>query len=378
MSKKVRYLAAFLALAMVMAAGCSQSDRGSRDKDEEEEEVEEEETSEETEEPSETTVETSEETTVSSETTETEPTSDQDTSATIDISEHYDLFTGFAAGEYESDPGAEFAFVNNYQEGDLSWMLAVKYTDGSLVIYKKDGSEVVAALPADLSVNTEYFAEESVVPYEMFKDYPCILDMDLYGGPYAVSGSIPDGYYYGNLLALSMDGNYALIQYGEGVIYTEDEYNALQVGDTVTYPGWDGEEGTATVTSIDEDGWMHLDQDDLYFVQGAYTPDPTQYCLLSSSDNPVYSNEGIALVPISDDCVVTDTFGMLYTDLEWADYNLQPKTGEPLLDSFYFYLETHVPYVPHYVSNGWMETYGLLYPVEVTDGQITVLNIEWR
>ena len=377
MLNKNKILSALLASIMIFSAVSCSRDTSSEDEDEtegyESETEEEEESEPETEV---TTVVTSEETTVPSETTETEP-APEERPSTIDISEQYDLFTAFAAGEYENDPGAKFSFITNYYDGELYWMLAAGYSDGSTVVYKTEDSAVVPAEDNEISDNAQYYAETTVIPYEQFKDYPCIIDMDLYGAPYEITESIPDGFYYGEALAFSMDGNYALVQYGKGVIYTEDEYNALSVGDTVTYPGWDGEDHIATVISVD-DGWVTFDDSDVWFVQGAYTPDPTQYCLLTYSDNPLYSYEGVALLPISDECEVTDTFGMLYTDLEWTDYNLEPKTGEPLLDSFYFYLETHVPFASHYVSNGWMETYGLLYPIVVTDGQVTVLNIEWR
>ena len=100
--------------------------------------------------------------------------------------------------------------------------------------------------------------------------------------------------------------------------------------------------------------------------------------LMSSSGNPCREYNYTVELPVSDSCVVTDTYDLLYDDVDMSGVT---PTGNPIFDSCYWYVNTEVSNYPMNddLQDGWYrDCYGLLYPIEIRNGEVVRLNIEWR
>ena len=190
--------------------------------------------------------------------------------------------------------------------------------------------------------------------------------------------SIEDDTYFGIMLAVSEDGRYGLFYIGTPVEFDQSYVDSLQVGDEIGYED-------IYVTDIRENGsnrWITLSRDDLFFSPQYYDFTGTQL-LCSDSVNPVRENEVLVVLPISTSCTVTDTYYILTgTDNDgYTSWQTSDRTGVPFFDSYFWYYLNNPAYL-HNVevsSTGWYDFgYSLAYPVVVTNGEVTLMNLEWR
>ncbi len=219
----------------------------------------------------------------------------------------------------------------------------------------------------------------------MFSALPCMCNF--FSGNTVTEMSDPtDGRYFGSIVAAAVDGSSVLLLIGDPIILTEEEYSDLEIGDVIDCPPmYDGEEPGMTVTDILDSGrnrYVQLDNGaaECWFVQGSYTEDPTDYILMTSSDNPVWLNPRLVLVSLADNCDVSDTYSFLFSngdDSQFDGWNTDPDANA-FTSSVYWYYETSVQLNPPEVVNGWVPADGLVYPVVIENGEVTSINIEWR
>lgn len=362
-----RTAALLLSAALMMGiTGCLNLDRSMADLEEETEEAAETEATE----TSETAVETSEEI-VEETVTYSEDVSDNQTT--------YDAFREFVDSFVEDYEGELlFSYEKYYFEGNNRWQLHISYPD-------LDMTEVYECVDGVVTyVGTLDYYESNCLPYDLFTELPCLLE--IYNSDIENDIDNPvDGRYFGGIEAAAVDGSYVLLMVGDPVILTEEEYNSLEIGDVIDCPAsYSGEEADLTVTDITEtNGYRDVEIGDgfeYWFIQGAYTEDPSDYMLMTSSDNPVWFTPRMMLVPIAEDCEVTDTYSFLMTDgdgSQFEGWNTDPDANA-LTSSVYWYFETQAQSNPPEEVNGWVSTGGLVYPVVIENGEVTSINIEWR
>lgn len=230
---------------------------------------------------------------------------------------------------------------------------------------------------------TEPSADDQPVTIDV---YPFGDEIEDHDGP--IVGSVPDGRYFGYILGVSEDGRYACLSLGHNIEITEDEFNAYAVGDTLQYARYeDGSDVvTLTVTRVYEADWGHEVEFDDYdipsFAQGSYAAVSSDYVLMEESDNPVVCDLCVCILPLSDDCDISDTYEYLLNfdgDDAVAGYETwaAEQTSGGITASSYWYYETE--YTDYYdLSDGWYRIGGLVYPLTIENGQITSMSIEWR
>ncbi len=369
MSQKVKALSLMLACSLLIsAAGCEKTAGRSHESDE---------TSEETN-TRESVTETSDETASAEESdvTAADPTAEAESSDAELAYNAYMEFAATCAEDFESE--LLFRFERNFADGKEKWSLIISYPDSNMSeVYEYNGGAVsyVGAL--------DYYDEHGM-SYGLFRELPCMIDF--YGSSYGDSLAEPvDGRYFGNIEACAADGSMMLISIGDPFILTEEEYNSLEIGDVIDVPPlYTGDEPGMTVTDITEvNGRRDVELDDgaeCWFDQGGYTENPTDYILMTSSDNPLWFNPRLVLVDVAADCEITDTFEYLFNDDEQVMYSVwSPDAGSNALlrTAFWFYEVDLSEYTPE-VVNGWLPVGGLAYPVVIRNGELTSINIEWR
>ena len=152
----------------------------------------------------------------------------------------------------------------------------------------------------------------------------------------------------------------------------------LQEGDEVGYDG-------LTVSSITENEGgrcITLGEGYLYF-----TPDYESFTgtilLSSSGDNPITQDDTMVVLPISEACTVTDNYAALTGQeseifIQWQEAE---RNGDPFFDSFFwsYVQDERFEGEPILSSTGWYDLrFTLAYPVVVTGGEVSQMNLEWR
>jgi len=248
---------------------------------------------------------------------------------------------------------------------------------------KKDRDDDEEEISETTSPQTEPSADDQPVTIDV---YPFGDEIEDHDGP--IVGSVPDGRYFGYILGVSEDGRYACLSLGHNIEITEDEFNAYAVGDTLQYARYeDGSDVvTLTVTRVYEADWGHEVEFDDYdipsFAQGSYAAVSSDYVLMEESDNPVVCDLCVCILPLSDDCDISDTYEYLLNfdgDDAVAGYETwaAEQTSGGITASSYWYYETE--YTDYYdLSDGWYRIGGLVYPLTIENGQITSMSIEWR
>ena len=248
---------------------------------------------------------------------------------------------------------------------------------------KKDRDDDEEEISETTSPQTEPSADDQHVTIDV---YPFGDEIEDHDGP--IVGSVPDGRYFGYILGVSEDGRYACLSLGHNIEITEDEFNAYAVGDTLQYARYeDGSDVvTLTVTRVYEADWGHEVEFDDYdipsFAQGSYAAVSSDYVLMEESDNPVVCDLCVCILPLSDDCDISDTYEYLLNfdgDDAVAGYETwaAEQTSGGITASSYWYYETE--YTDYYdLSDGWYRIGGLVYPLTIENGQITSMSIEWR
>ena len=98
---------------------------------------------------------------------------------------------------------------------------------------------------------------------------------------------------------------------------------------------------------------------------------------------PVTENDVFVILPIAEDYVVTDDqYSFCLTDAQNANWESQERTGDPMFDSRFWYYREHSAFSEpaRYDDMGWYDlgTSCYVFPVNVCDGVVTSINLEWR
>ena len=365
---KKRSVIALLLLAS-MLVGCGNTEKSKvRHNEEETSEV----TSETTEE---TTAETTAEPTPTSEPTEKPTPTPQDINVDdLSMEEIHYLYRAFAEGLHKDNSELKFGFVEISVDGSYVWCLATLDGNGTYAEYASvDGKMTDITKP-------DHYLDSYVTSFENFMNLPCVTEVNNYTFDEIVE-SIDDGTYYGNIMAISEDSNYMLVQVGDPVSFTKEEFDKLEIGDVVYHDIYSDED--VYVESIDDYG-ITLSYDDLWISENTFIDNSNEYMIFSSSANPVTVNNKIAVVKISSDCEIDDTYKMLLngpdddSDPEgYAEYLEGLDNPTVLQKTIYWFYATQNWNIPS-LGNQWNDFGGLLYPIVIKNGEVTMMSLQWR
>ena len=288
--------------------------------------------------------------------------------------------TGSVRGLY-----AEEVVCVHPSSGQLAdYGIAEPYAKVSASYPDTDMTEIYDAIDGEVTyIGTLDYYDDQALPYDVFRALPCMIQVNADSARNSVNNPA-DGRFFGDIEAAAIDGSYLLLNIGDPLIISEEEYNSLNVGDVIDTPVFgDGQQGM-TVTAIDEsNGYrtVELDgRDDYWFVQHPYSEDDTDYILETYSDNPVLFNYRLCPVPLASDCEVTDQYAALFSDSDteaFNNWNPGPDANALTSSSYWFYENVNTTDVPEPV-HGWIPANGLAYPLTIENGELTSINIEWR
>ncbi|MBO7450319.1 MAG: hypothetical protein J6U54_08095 [Clostridiales bacterium] len=371
---KMRTVVALL-LMVSMLVGCGSTDKKSnvRHKEEEPSEI----TSESTEE---TTVETTAAPTPTSEPTEKPTPTPYAVNVDVDdlsMEEIRYLYRAFAEGLHKDEPDLKFGFMEITIKGDLVWVLATSDGNGTYAEYACVDGKMTDITNPDHADSIDFY----VTSFDNFMLLPCVTELNSYTYDEVVE-SIDDGTYYGDIMAISDDGNYMLILAGEPVSFTQEEYDHLEVGDVVYHNDYCDED--VYIESFNDNGFATLSESDLWIAENSFTDDEHEYMLFSSSYNPVTVNAKVVVVGISPDCEIEDTYRNLLVEPDsdsepegYAEY-LEDLDDPTVLEKtvYWFYSSMHCDLSS--LGNGWTDNRGLLYPIVIKNGEATMMSLQWR
>jgi len=381
-----------LCLLMSMAVSCSGSSkertkRSDRDDEEEETEIETETETEETEPTEAPTEPTEEPTTVPTE----EPTTEPPTKPPVTTPEIY-IDKGFGTMRYSTymslcselnDGNSDylFGFAERYKDKPNEFDLLVYDPDSNeLTTYFCDNSGELSVLETERIDEGEEYMIKELLTFDELSKYPCMIDSRYSYGEEDFVSSLPDGYYFGRIVAVSNDGTRVLLSLGEGIVLSEEEYKDLKVGDKIKVDQDEGEYATITeVIETDDSYDIKFDLDFLWFRQGTYLDDKSAYQLLSQSDLPVTINDRLIYLDLASDCEVKDSFGwLMYEGYEEGMEKMIEEEGytNPLQTSSFWYYN----YISEYKiesSNDWTPMHGLIHPAVIENGEIVKFYIGW-
>ncbi len=263
---------------------------------------------------------------------------------------------------YSSDIDSEY-LVLSAVNGDIRYKYCI--SDGEITLF--DSSVVT-----DESILIRYFTYDEIKRFPLFPEY-MITERT---GQFV--DTLNDGTYFGVLLAVSEDGRYGLFYLGTPVGFDRTTVDSLQEGDEVGYED-------LTVTSITEnEGGRCIVLGDGYLYFNPNYESYTGTILLCSDDNiPITQDDVMVILPISDTCTITDSYADLSgqeSDI-YIQWQTAERTGDPFFDSFFWSYVTEERFsgIPTATSMGWYDLrFTLSYPVVITDGEATQMNLEWR
>lgn len=281
--------------------------------------------------------------------------------------------------ELEASAPGEYRYIifSMSSDNDDYWLLEVfgdNTTEAYIVI---DGEMVETTVPTYY-----HYSADLALTYDELKRFPCLIAMDysssvLRDAEYP--DSLADGTYVGSIIAMSEDGTRLYMYVSEVVTFDRDFAESLQVGDSIGC-SVNGRELTVTDigTETDQNGEeqiMYIGLTDSCHLHPYTGIGDNDTFVLCQDSCPYFEPRYVVELPVSPSCEVTDAFDILVELPEYAD---QVPTGNPLLDSYWWYVHSGDSYVPALYSNGWYQCSGLLFPIEVRNGEIVRVNIEWR
>ncbi len=380
-----------LCLLMSMAVSCSGSskERTKRsDRDDEEEETEIETETEETEPTEAPTEPTEEPTTVPTEEPTTEPLTEEPPVTTPEIyvdkgfgTMRYSTYMSLCSELNDGNSDYLFGFERHYNSRPVEFELLAYDPESKILTtyYCDDSGELIVLETNDIDEDEEYMIKY-LVTFDVLSKYPCMVESDFCYGEEDLVSSLPDGYYFGRIVAVSNDGTRALLSLGEGIILSEEEYKNLKVGDKIKVDQYEGEYATVTeVIETDDSYDIKFDLDFIWFRQGTYLDDESAYILLSQSDQPVTINDSLIYLDLASDCEVKDSFGwLLYGGYEEGMEKMIEEEGytNPLQTSSFWYYN-YISEFKSESSNDWTPMYGLIHPAVIENGEIVKFCIGW-
>lgn len=215
-----------------------------------------------------------------------------------------------------------------------------------------------------------------MLSYEEITSIPFLVDTSESWrfGRNEIVDTIADGRYFGGVIGFSQDGTRMWLSIGTPIVLERSFVETLEVGDSIGYSVYGEELIVTDISTYGDTPFYSLSNG--YFLSGDYCEDPeNEYMVTGDNDCPCAFDPVIVEVPVSSSCTVTDTYDRLGT-VEGYD-EIEP-TGNPILDSYWWYFQSNVPYGNVYASNGWYCSDGLAYPVVISGGEVVSINIEWR
>ncbi len=281
-----------------------------------------------------------------------------------------------------------FGYNEDYSTTPPSYSLETYCpTTGEYACYFCDGGV--------MTLVDSYFIEEEfsqgimniTCPYDVFMKIPCMCMVftDTF------SDNLADGRYFGSVMAVTDDASELLVYAGHQISLTEEEYLALKPGDQIEagFYGYD----YFTVVSVDESKTdsnrveFDIDKNDaLKFEQGGpYAENDTDFVLMGSNDCPAYIDGSIAILTLASDCKIDDEGFSVFTLPEGFEADAKAYAESQGLEApfatsacYYYFFSVQEDGFGYESSNGWTPVYGCLWPFEVTDGQISYMNLEIR
>lgn len=295
----------------------------------------------------------------------------------------YNSYMEYCGELHEENENLVFAFSLDFSFSPYQYdLVAYDPTSEEYVKYYCNNEGVMSPVgKGTAGGDLDSYAIYGALPYEEFIKLPYMMETDSEKLPEMVD-SLPDGLYFGSVMAISDDATKLYLCVGEGVIFTKEEYLALKEGDKIRVDFYGTE--FVTVESVDESvtdsNRVKLDSEGIWFVCGEGTTSPTDYILYTDSDNPIYINEKIVCVPVSEECQIVDYFGWLLNEGYESDMkDFQEAQGLDTLLSktefWYYHLTSQFSYES---SCGFIPVWGFVYPVYIMDGQVVYLDLEWR
>lgn len=328
----------------------------------------------------ETTEETTEETAAPAESEEQEPVADLITGG----GDQYNTFMDKIDEIEAQDPGGyRYAFsieYDNAQEGYF-YTLAVIHGDDNIKYVILDG-EIEEYTEGEVND----FECESALYYEQIRQLPCLISTSGlthyelsdgiadYHAPTVDLDEPADGTYFGQLVGVTENGSSLLMVIGTPVSFDRDEILALEVGDPIGYNDLTIEE----IFVNEETGYVSVTLGDPRLILSACDEaDPSRLYLCGDSDAWILEDAFIAEVPVSSSCVVESTAANFF---DMSGYDDMEPTGNPLMDSEYAYAMGLNEWNPsrYADNNGWVLPYGVIEPVEITNGEVTRIFIGFR
>ena len=276
-----------------------------------------------------------------------------------------------------SEPGEFLYYVDRCYSSDIdSEYLVLSAVNGDMRYkYCISGGEIVLF---DTSVINDEDLLSRYFTYDEIKRFPLFPEHMITERTGQFVDTLNDGTYFGELLAISEDGRYGLFYLGTPVGFDRTTVDSLQEGDEVGYED-------LTVSSITEnEGGRCIVLGDGYLYFNPNYESYTGTILLCSDDNiPITQDDVMVILPISDTCTITDSYADLSgqeSDI-YIQWQTAERTGDPFFDSFFWSYVTEERFsgVPTATSMGWYDLrFTLSYPVVITDGEATQMNLEWR
>lgn len=319
---------------------------------------------------------TTESTEATEETEETEESANEDIYGEEGIAKYtYDLYMNYIDELEAQNEGTDmlYAFYDYSGEGDFKFSLLAKPagTD-TFTQYILSNGEIAQGS----------YISDSILAFtaDEIKKLPVLAHLgDTADDNFHIVDSLPDGTYFGNICAFSLDGTKALIEASDPVRIPLTELDGLDKnvevtdlnGEPIFIPGYgqlitsDGFEYGRNDTMFDNVFWF-VRQDDGTAI------------LMGDSDVVVTYNTKYLTIDIAPDCEITDNFLFLYGK---ADNEAEiDEEANNILKSFYYQCMTDEEYMGKYndIYGDWSTAYGILEPITVTNGKITSLTFGWR
>jgi len=295
----------------------------------------------------------------------------------------YEIYMEFCKGYSEIDRNYLFGFSENYGTSPMTFNVLMYEPDfKTLNTYYYDDYNSFDLIDSELITEDTEYKIKNLLPYEEFSKFPCMISEDEFWEPIVFADKIEDGRYFGDSIAFSNDGTKAFLLLGEGIIYTEEEFNNLKVGDKIKIDFYETEYATVTEVNDSDEAYdrVKFDIDYIWFDKGVYTENKTDYILMSDSENPVYTNTRLVILDIAPDVKVTDRYSWLmgdgYEDAQAQFIEDNGYTNPLQMTPFWYYSSIYE--FRRESSNGWSPMFGLIYPVVIENGEIASINIEWR
>ena len=291
--------------------------------------------------------------------------------------DQYPIIMGFVDELEASAPGEyRYNVFTRFTDDDRYWVLEV-FGDNTHDAYMVVDGEIVETWAPSSSGSDR---SEDALTYDELNRLPCLIpDVFSPSTDAEYPDSLADGTYVGSIIAMSEDGTRLYMYVSEVVTFDRAFAGSLQVGDSIGC-SVNGRELTVTDirTETDQNGEeqiMYVELSDscsLGLYDGIGDDDTF---VLKQDSCPYFEERYVVELPVSPSCEVTDTYDIL---VELPGYEDLVLTGNPLLDSYWWYAQNDPSYDLVLHSNGWYQCGGLLFPVEVRNGEIVRVNIEWR